>query len=154
MKDVLACLSDQLENFILNMLKLPLEVRKLNDKLVILLFKFRSLELDHLDQHLIFKALRGDCKVDQGDLDANFRQVVGVRELGRDEELEVTGVGDGVTADLDAVLTVALKDLLRKDRLHLRINNLLDVLKKDRVAISDAGLNPSHVLAVTELDNL
>lgn len=70
---------------------------------------------------LVLQSLRGDHKVEQGDLDADLREVVRVPELGRDVEAEVLAVLYRGVPEADAVAPALLEDLLEQERLEGRV---------------------------------
>lgn len=71
-KNVLSCLRHQLEDLVLELLKLSLEITELNDELIFLLLKLWSLILDDFYEELIFETIRSYCEVDDGDFDADL----------------------------------------------------------------------------------
>ena len=65
--------------------------------------------LGHHDaQQLVLQAFWCDHEVEQGYLGGELGHVVGVAQLGRDVETEVTGVLDGVITEFDAVDTTCV----------------------------------------------
>ena len=140
-KDVITRVTDKFKDPILGILKLPIAVSKTDNIVVLLHLELRALNLDDLNEKLVFEALRRHSEVEEGDLDANLRQVVRIGELRGHEEQEIIVVGDLTTTHVDRQLIALLVDVLLEDRFKRRIKILTDVLKKDGEAHLDASLD-------------
>ena len=92
------------------------------------LFELWLLVFDDIDQKLIFKTTWCDSKVDQGNLDANFWQVVRVGKLCGDEQLELVRVGDVRVSESHDPLATLLHDILGEHRLERWVKGLINIL--------------------------
>jgi len=119
-----------------------------------LLLKFWSLDLDDFNEKLVLKTLRCDSKVEQGDLDADFGQVMRIRQLCRHEEQEVIVIVDLRSSQVDHGLVALLEDILLEDGLEGWIQDLTDVLEQDGEAHLDGSLNRQQELALGKLNDL
>ena len=57
-----------------------------------MLFQLWLLIFDNINQQLVFEAIWSHSEVDQGHLDANFRKIMRIWQLGCDQELELMRV--------------------------------------------------------------
>jgi hypothetical protein len=71
-KNVFSSLRHQLEDLVLEFLKLSLEITELNDELIFLLLKLWLFILDDFNEELIFKTIWSYCEIDDGDLNADL----------------------------------------------------------------------------------
>jgi len=78
--------------------------------LIFLLLEFGSFVFDDFHEQLVLKSIRRYCEVDQGHLDADFRQVVRVRKLRRNVEFEVSVVRHFLVTNFNHELALFLYD--------------------------------------------
>lgn len=84
-----------------DLLELDGEVGVLDDELRLGLLKIRPLLIDYQGQQLVLQATLCDSEVDEGGLGLNLGRVVGVAELGVQDELEVLVVLHILVPQLD-----------------------------------------------------
>lgn len=109
--------AEHLQNFVFDLLELPLEGGVLDHEPLALLFEFLALALDGDAEKLVLEAREGDGEVDEHNLGADLRGVVGIRELGGDEHSEFGRIAHDRVADVDDHLPARLVCLLQKQRL-------------------------------------
>jgi hypothetical protein len=93
------------------------------------LFELGSFISDDLNEELVFETLRGDSEVDQGDLDTNFWQVMGVSQLGGNNKLEVIVVGNEGVTEFNRPLTLDLDNRLGQHGFKRGVKLLFNVFE-------------------------
>ena len=88
-----------------DLLELDSEVSVLNDELCLGLLKIWALLVDNKGQQLVFQATLSDSEVDEGGLSLDLRGVVGVAELGVEDQFEVLVVLHILVSQLDIQAT-------------------------------------------------
>ena len=88
-----------------DLLKLDSEVSVLNDELRLGLLKIWALLVDNKGQQLVLQATLSDSEVDEGGLSLDLRGVVGVAELGVEDQFEVLVVLHILVSKLDIQAT-------------------------------------------------
>ena len=91
------------QDFYLKSLELVLAPGDLQDEVVSLLLHLGGFIDDHVDEHLLLKAIKGDSEVDNGDLDTDFWEEMRVRKLGGDEELEPLVIDDRSLSEVNLI---------------------------------------------------
>ena len=147
-QDVAARLAEQSQDGRLDVLELRGHLGVRDDELVLERLKVRALLGDGDPEQLVLEAFLCDREVEQRYLDARLGRVVRVGQLGRQVELEVRVVRDGVVADLHHDVAALLESLLEKHRLERRVERREDVLHDERLAKAHRILNGAQELLV------
>ena len=150
-QDVALRFLQQLQNFVLEIAQLPLVVGNTHNEAVFLLLEVWTLLPHDVSKQLVLKPLEGHGEVDESDLNADLRQIVRVRELRRDVELEVGVVVNVGVANPDHQAVSLLENLLLQDWLQGRVDFLANVLKDHWVPDADAVLQGPQESTVRKL---
>eukprot|EP00964_Phaeocystis_antarctica_P055484 scaffold32640_cov63-Phaeocystis_antarctica.AAC.2 len=151
-EDVALALAQRLEDLVLDVLELPLVVRRLEHEPLLLLLQLGPLLGHHDAEQLVLQPLGRDHEVEQRHLDGDLGHVVRVAQLGRHEELEVLVVLDGAVAQLDRHDASRLEDLLKQHGLEHRVELLAHVLEQRGLAELQRVLEHAREVAVGELE--
>lgn len=136
---VLAALGELREDPRLQGLELLLNLRDVLDQLVPLPFYFWFEVEDDIGQQLLVQPLVGHGEVDDLTLNESLRQVVGVRELGREVEPEVVVVLYGPGAEEDHLLGALQVDSLIQELVDSGIYCGIQVLD-DHLVATEQGI--------------
>ena len=146
--------AEQEENLVLNLLELFLHLGIADNELILHLCEIRALLGDHDAQQLVLQALRGDQKVENGNLYTDLRGVVRVPELGGHIEGEVRMIRNDIVTNLDDVVASVLEDLLQEQWLKCRLKLLSYVLQQHRTSKPHSILKSPKIVFLTELDHV
>jgi hypothetical protein len=115
---------------------------------VLLLLEVGHLLHNELVEHLLFKSLRGNGEVKDGDLDLSLWRVRRVGKGRGHEESEVMVVGDQFVTETERI---GLINLLQKHWLPSRFQLLTDILDKDPLTKLDTDFQVSQEGGVLRL---
>mmetsp|Transcript_66224 Transcript_66224/g.110616 ORF Transcript_66224/g.110616 Transcript_66224/m.110616 type:complete len:433 (-) Transcript_66224:1802-3100(-) len=154
LKNVVPGRRQQREDLVLQCLQLRLALGDLHHELVLLHLQLRPLKPHDIDQKLVLQTFGRDSEVDDGGTDLELGHVVGVRQFGGDEELEVGVVVHVGVAQADQEPPTGLEDLLGQNGVQGGIQLLPHVLQQHRNAHPDAVLERPEDIGVVQFDDL